>query len=150
MTEKLEPLTPHREYKSRMFTLIFNDREKLLKLYNAVSGKHYEDSSLLTINTLENAIYLSMKNDVSFIIDHRLSLYEHQSTCNPNMPLRFLMYLADVYSGMVRDANIYGKKLLPIPAPKFIVFYNGQEERPDCEVMHLSVVFITDDDDIYM
>ena len=74
MTEKLELLTPHREYKSHMFTLIFSDREKLLELYNAVSGKHYEDSSLLTINTLENAIYLSMKNDVSFIIDSRLSL----------------------------------------------------------------------------
>lgn len=69
-----------RDYKSRLFVMIFSDKKELLSLYNAMSGKHYVDPEALTINTLENAIYMSMKNDVSFIIDSRLSLYEHQST----------------------------------------------------------------------
>lgn len=104
MTE-MKPLTPSREYKSRLFVMLFNDRERLLELYNAVSGRDYRDSGSLTINTLENAIYLSMKNDISFLIDFRLSLYEHQSTYNPNMPLRFLFYLADLYSAMTQGKN---------------------------------------------
>ena len=60
--------------------MLYSDRKDLLDLYNAVSGKHYEDPELLEINTLENAIYMSMHNDLSFLIDSRLSLYEHQST----------------------------------------------------------------------
>ena len=79
-----------RDFKSRMFAMIFSDKKELLKLYNAVANRNYEDPELLEINTLENAFYMSMKNDLSFIIDSRLSLYEHQSTYNPNMPLRFL------------------------------------------------------------
>ena len=133
MTTKL-----NREYKSWMFIMIFGDKEKLLELYNAVSGKNYKDPEMLTINTLENAIYLSMKNDVSFLIDFRLSLYEHQSTYNPNMPLRFLLYLADVYSDLSKDENLYGRKRIPLPVPKCIVFYNGQEDRPDYEELRLS------------
>lgn len=81
---------------------------------------------------------MSFQNDVSFIIDSRLSLYEHQSTYNPNMPLRFLMYLADVYAGLVKDKNIYGSKIIELPEPRFIVFYNGVEERPDYEQLRLS------------
>ena len=91
--------TPNRLYKSHLFVMIFEDKEKLLELYNAVSGSDYRDSGLLEINTLENAIYMSMKNDISFLIDARLSLYEHQSTYSPNLPLRFLFYLSDLYSG---------------------------------------------------
>ena len=94
---------PNRIYKSRLFVMIFSDRKELLELYNAMSGKHYTDPELLTINTLENAIYMSMQNDVSFLIDSRLSLYEHQSTYSPNLPLRFFFYLADLYSVIVFD-----------------------------------------------
>ena len=118
--------------------MIFHDKEELLKLYNAVSGKCYNDPELLTINTLENAIYLSMKNDLSFLIDSRLSLYEHQSTFNPNMPLRFLLYLSDLYSVFVSDKNLYGSRSVSLPAPRFIVFYNGRQERPDRETIYLS------------
>ena len=74
------------------------DRERLLKLYNAISGKNYQEPEALEINTLDNAIYIGMKNDLSFIIDEQLSLYEHQSTVNPNMPLRFLFYISDLYA----------------------------------------------------
>ena len=83
---------PNRLYKARLFVMIFEDKKKLLELYNAISGKHYEDPELLEINTLENAIYMSMKNDLSFLIDARLSLYEHQSTYSSNLPLRSFTY----------------------------------------------------------
>ena len=134
-----EQTTSHqRDFKSRMFAMIFSDKKELLKLYNAVANRNYEDPELLEINTLENAFYMSMKNDLSFIIDSRLSLYEHQSTYNPNMPLRFLLYLSELYSGMVAGKNIYGRTRIPLPPPRFIVFYNGTEERPDREIMRLS------------
>lgn len=135
MTTQTRQMTPARDDKSRMFTMIFSDKKNLLELYNAVSGRNYEDPELLTINTLENAIYMSMKNDISFLIDCSLSLYEHQSTYNPNMALRFLFYLADLYSPMVSGKNPYGTVRVQIPSPNFIVFYNGKEERPEPEVL---------------
>ena len=79
---------PNRTYKARLFEMIFSQKKELLELYNAVNGTSYDDPELLEINTLENAIYMSMHNDISFIIDSRLALYEHQSTYSPNLPLR--------------------------------------------------------------
>ena len=131
----------NRLYKARLFVMIFEDKKKLLELYNAVSGKHYEDPELLEINTLENAIYMSMRNDLSFLIDARLSLYEHQSTYSPNLALRFLFYLSDILSGMTADANFYGTKKVQIPAPRFVVFYNGEEEQPDRQILKLSELY---------
>ena len=90
----------NRTYKSTIFTMLFEDKQNLLELYNAVSGKHYTNPEMLEINTLENAIYMSMKNDVSFLIDSRLSLYEHQSTYSPNLPVRFLLYISSLYSSI--------------------------------------------------
>ena len=139
-----------RDFKSRMFAMIFSDKKELLKLYNAVANRNYEDPELLEINTLENAFYMSMKNDLSFIIDSRLSLYEHQSTYNPNMPLRFLLYLSELYSGMVAGKNIYGRTRIPLPLPRFIVFYNGTEERPDREVMRLSDSYTIQGEEVWL
>ena len=148
-THKEELLLPiKRDYKSRMFTMIFSKKEELLELYNAVSGKHYTNPEALTINTLENAIYMSMSNDVSFIIDSRLSLYEHQSTYCPNIPFRLFLYLADLYSGMIKDKNIYGTKKIMIPPPHFIVFYNGTEKRDETEVMKLSDLYEIQEADV--
>ena len=118
-----------------------------MELYNAVSGKHYEDPELLEINTLENAIYMSMRNDLSFLIDAQLSLYEHQSTYSPNLPLRFLLYLADLLSGMTRDENLYGRKKVEIPPPRFVVFYNGEEEQPDRKVLKLSDLYTVEEEE---
>ena len=118
--------------------MLFHDRKRLLELYNAVSGKHYQNPEALQINTLDNAVYLSMKNDLSFLIDCRLSLYEHQSTYNPNMPLRFLFYVSDLYSSMILKKNMYGSKLIALPAPTFLVFYNGTQEEPDEKELRLS------------
>ena len=131
-------LNPVRTYKDRVFRMIFKDKEELLQLYNALHETSYSNPDDLTINTLENAVYLGMKNDISFILFGQLSLYEHQSTWNPNIPLRDLLYVAKLYEKLIVKDNLYGTKLLQIPSPKFIVFYNGIEERPEREVLKLS------------
>ena len=131
----------NREFKSTVFTMLYSDRKELLGLYNAVNGTSYSDPSQLEVNTLEHAIYIGMKNDLSFLIDSRLYLYEHQSTFNPNLPLRFLMYIADLYSTLTRDKNLYGTKAVKIPSPKFLIFYNGEKEQPDFQTMKLSQLF---------
>ena len=134
-------VTVNRTFKSTVFIMLFEDKNNLLELYNAMTGKHYTDPELLEINTLENAIYMTMKNDVSFLIDGRLSLYEHQSTYNPNLPLRFLLYISKLYAGMTKDANLYGTKVIQIPPPEFVIFYNGEEEKPERMVLKLSDMY---------
>ena len=131
----------NRTYKSTVFAMLFTEKENLLELYNAISGKHYTDPELLEVNTLENAIYMSMRNDISFVVDGRLSLYEHQSTYSPNLPLRFLFYISNLYSGMTREANLYGTRTVKIPGPEFLIFYNGREEMPERQVLRLSDMF---------
>ena len=150
MTIPAEELKPMKTYKDRMFRMIFSEKEKLLELYNAVSGKNYKDPELLTINTLENAIYMSMKNDISFLIDSRLSLYEHQSTYNPNMPLRLLHYISDLYESMVNPIKLYGSSTVQIPPPRFIVFYNGTVERPEREELCLSRLYSVEEEEIWL
>ena len=136
-----DSLTVNRTFKSTLFIMLFEDRKNLLELYNAITGKHYADPELLEINTLENAIYMSMKNDVSFLIDGRLSLYEHQSTKNPNLPLRFLLYISHLYSRLTVKANLYGERIVQIPAPEFIIFYNGKDEMPERQLLKLSDMY---------
>ena len=134
-------LTTNRNYKDTIFRMLFSDRKNLLSLYNAVSGAHYEDPEKLEIITLENAIYMGMKNDLAFIIDTDLFLYEHQSTYNPNMPLRDLFYISSEYQKLVDKKSLYSSVLQKIPAPQFIVFYNGTEKKKDSWVNHLSEAF---------
>ena len=140
MTHKKQ-LTTNRNYKDTVFRMLFSDRKNLLSLYNAISGAHYDDPEKLEIVTLENAIYMGMKNDLAFIIDTNLFLYEHQSTYNPNMPLRDLFYISSEYQKLVDHKSLYSSTLLKIPAPQFIVFYNGTEKETDRWVNHLSESF---------
>ena len=133
--------SPNRLYKDRLFKMIFNDKTELLKLYNAINGTHYNDPAKLIITTLENAIYMTMENDLSFIIDMRLTLYEQQASINPNLPLRFLMYITDIYSAYTRDMNLYGSKPLQLPPPSFVIFYNGTLKQPDRKEYYLSDLF---------
>lgn len=134
-------LPVNRIYKDRLYKMIFNDKSELLKLYNAINGTHYDDPAMLTITTLDNAIYMTMENDLSFIIDMRLALYEQQSTVNPNLPLRFLMYITDIYSAYTKNMNIYGSKKVQIPLPSFVIFYNGVKSQPDRTEFLLSELF---------
>ena len=131
MTTPAKELTPMKTYKDRMFRMIFSEKEKLLELYNAVSGKDYKDPELLIINTLENAIYMSMKNDISFLIDSRLSLYEHQSTYNPNMPLRLLHYISDLYESMINPIKLYGSMPDPVGVCGICTACEAVQERDE-------------------
>ena len=128
-------------YKDTLFRMIFSDRERLLSLYNALNKTDYDNSEDLEISTLENAIYMNMKNDVSFVFDLTLSLYEHQSTVNPNIPLRDLFYVSKVLQNIVKNENLYGSKTVKIPTPKFVVFYNGVTEQPEKREYRLSDAF---------
>ena len=136
-----DALPINRTFKSTLFIMLFEDKKNLLELYNAITGKHYADPELLEINTLENAIYMSMKNDVSFLIDGRLSLYEHQSTKNPNLPLRFLLYISHLYSRLTVKENLYGETIVQIPAPEFLIFYNGKDKMPERQILKLSDMY---------
>ena len=91
-----------------------------------------------------------MHNDISFIIDSRLGLYEHQSTYYPNLPLRYLMYIADLYSVITKDENLYGNKLVQIPTPHFLIFYNGKDELPESITLKLSAAFTIKEEEIHL
>ena len=117
-----------RNYKDSIFRMLFKDKENLLSLYNALNKTDYTDVEGLEITTLENAVYMNYKNDVSFVFDFELMLYEHQSTVNPNIPLRDLFYVADILQKRTYNKGLYGsKKLIMIPSPRFVVFYNGTD-----------------------
>lgn len=133
----------NRTYKDQLFRLIFNNREDLLALYNAVNSTSYTNPDELIITTMSDAVYLGMKNDISFLIANVLNLYEHQSTLNPNMPLRGLFYFADVLRVYIETMqfNIYGSKLVPLPAPVYLIFYNGADSAPDEMDLLLSDAF---------
>ena len=130
-----------RNFKDTVFRMLFREKENLLGLYNALNGTSYTDVGNLEITTLENAVYMNYKNDISFVFDFELLLYEHQSTYNPNMPLRDLFYVSRVLQRRIKDENLYGRKLVKIPAPKFVVFYNGTDCQPEQQLLRLSDAF---------
>jgi hypothetical protein len=121
--------------------MLFSDRKNLLSLYNAVNQTDYKNPEELEIVTLENAIYMGMKNDLAFIMDTNLYLYEHQSTYNPNMPLRDLFYICSEYQKLVDKKSLFSSTLQKIPAPNFIEFYNGSTGIADCTELRLSSAF---------
>ena len=133
-------LRVHRKYKDRLFRFLFRHKRDLLDLYNAVNNSNYNNPDELEIVTMEDVIFLKMKNDLSFMVANRLNLYEHQSTDSPNMPLRGLFYLARQYESIITEAqeNVYGTKLVKIPTPEFVIFYNGAKEQPDRKELFLS------------
>ena len=107
--------------------MLFNQTNQFKKQeFQTVKKKEQTDRMVIT---LENAIYMGMKKDLAFIIDTELFLYEHQSTYNPNMPLRDLFYISSEYQKLVDKKSLYSSVLQKIPAPQFIVFYNGTEKK---------------------
>jgi hypothetical protein len=139
---------PERNYKDRLFKAIFGrdteqSKQWRLELYNALNGTSYTDPDALKINTIENVIYLTMRNDISFLVDSQMTLYEQQSTYNPNMPLRGLMYFAQLYQMHLsqQEKDLFRSTLINIPNPQFVVFYNGIAEKPDKTELRLSDAF---------
>jgi len=132
----------NRNYKDRLFIRIFSDKDALLRLYNAVNGTNYSNAQDIQINTIDDYLYMGMKNDISFLFTDVLNLYEHQSTFNPNMPLRGFLYLASLYQKIFDEKDLFSSKLIELPSPQLFVFYNGTKEEPDRMEMKLSDAFI--------
>lgn len=133
-----------RSVKDRLFRFLFaNDREALLQSYNALNGTDYQDASQLEIVTIESAVYVVMKNDLAFVLAGTLGMYEHQSTHSPNLPVRFLIYLAQEYQRVIERAEIslYGSAQIMLPTPQCVVFYNGTEQMPEEQILRLSDAF---------
>ena len=122
--------------------MLFSDPDLLRELYCALGGVSLPPDAPVTINTLENVLFMGQYNDIPFEIGGKLIvLIEHQSTVNPNMALRLLMYIGRVYEKITNGRDVYSKKLIPIPRPEFFVLYNGTDPFPDQEVYRLSGSF---------
>mgnify|MGYP004541305615 CR=1 FL=1 len=135
------------KYKDTIFRMLYREKENLLSLYNAMNDRNYTNPDDLQVVTLENALYMGMKNDLAFIIDMNLYLYEHQSTYNPNIPLRNLFYIAEEYQKLVVQKSLYSSTIQKIPAPRFVVFYNGTKKVEDCSEFRLSSAYENSMDD---
>ena len=144
-----EQLAARRAFKDSIFRMLFSDKEKLLTLYNAVNGTNYQDPGLLEVNTLKNAIYMAVHNDISFLAGDSLSLYEHQSTCSGNLTLRFLFYVSDLFSSLTRNSNLYGRKGVRLPALELeAVLLNinpgyNEKLKQDCPILGEYVTYTT-------
>jgi hypothetical protein len=137
-----------KNYKDKLFNYLFGREERkhyLLSLYNALNDKDYTNLDELTIYTIEDAIYMGYKNDVSCLIasDEVLSLYEEQSTYNPNMPIRGVIYFSELYQKYIKTnrLNIYGSSLIKLPTPQYYVFYIGKRNMPEKIELKLSDMF---------
>ncbi len=136
----------NRQHKDRLFRLLFGQEENksnILSLYNALRGTSYTDVDLIELTTIDDAVYIGMKNDVSFIIDSYMPLWEQQSTYNPNMPIRGFMYYAKLYDSYISRIrrSLYGTTRIMLPTPQYVILYNGDEERPCIEKLKLSDSF---------
>ena len=137
----------NKEHKDRLFCFLFgseSNKEWTLSLYNAVNGTDHRDADDILFTTMDDAIYMGMKNDVSFNLFHVMNIYEQQSTYNPNMGVRQLMYAGKLYDKYIHrnKLNVYGKRIVKLPIPKLVVFYNGTEGKED-RILKLSDAFET-------
>ena len=138
-----KPMNENREYKSDVFSMLMENKSYALEVYNALNHSDYKNPEEVEIIRLERGISLSIRNDASFLIDMNMSFYEHQSTYNPNMPLRSAIYYVNTLEDWLRRKNLdlFSRKRIQIPTPHFVVFYNGTEKRPEYEEMRLSEAF---------
>ena len=137
-------IKPSEKYKDRLFRAIFDDpehREWLLSLYNAVNNSHYTNVEDLEVTTLDDVIYTKMKNDISFLLNSQMSLYEHQSSFSPNLPLRGFLYYADLLRLKYHDKKLYSTSRLKIATPNYVVFYNGPQDIGEKQILKLSDSF---------
>ena len=138
-----------RNYKDSIFRSLFNNEKELLSLYNALTGKNYPEGTEIEIVTLDNAVFDSKKNDLAFIVDKKfINLTEHQSTFSPNMPLRFLEYIAKEYQKLHFSNAVYSEALVKLPTPEFYVLYNGTKDAPLEQTLKLSDAFVGECDKI--
>ncbi|MBR2008909.1 MAG: Rpn family recombination-promoting nuclease/putative transposase [Peptococcaceae bacterium] len=142
-------MSVNREYKDSVFIhYLSQSDDRLVEIYNAIAGTDYPLNTPIEKNTLTDILYKDRVNDLSFTLDGRtLVLFEHQSTINHNMALRLLLYVAKLYEKELRNnpkVSIYQRKRFPIPAPKFVVLYNGREPLPEHSTWKLSDSYMTE------
>jgi hypothetical protein len=131
------------KYKDSVFTKLFDDEDRLRELYSALEGVEYDPTLPIAINTLRDVIYMNQVNDRSFTAgDRMVFVIEHQSTPNPNMPLRILLYIARIYEKIVEHRSLYKEAPVKIPKPAFIVLYNGLEKAPEKWELRLSDAYM--------
>ncbi|MDR3019381.1 MAG: Rpn family recombination-promoting nuclease/putative transposase, partial [Treponema sp.] len=132
----------NKKFKNSVFVSLFNDPDLLRELYCALEGVSLPQDVPVSINTLENVLYMDFNNDISFEIGGKLVvLIEHQSTINPNMALRLLIYITRVLEKRIKSRTLYSKKPVSIPYPEFYVLYNGKDPFPDNKTVRLSDLF---------
>ena len=139
----------NRKIRDTVFCHFMSNESHLLSLCNALNDTGYDESSDITINTLEGSFFSNIKNDISFLLNNLMVvLIEHQTTINPNMPLRFLSYVDELYKRYTSTSHkkIYGDDLLKIPAPEFYVFYDGNDTSFEQQTVKLSNAFETQSD----
>ena len=130
-------------YKDSVFVTIFHEKSKLIELYNALFDTNYDESAPIDIVTIKDVLFRTLKNDLAFVLGSRfVVLVEHQSSINENMPLRDLMYISTVLKRMVDPTRLYRERLLMIPRPECIVFYNGTKDFPAYQELRLSDSFL--------
>ena len=140
-TEENNMSSGNREFKSDVFSMLMEDKANALSVYNALNGTDLSNAEDLEIYTLDKGVSLTVRNDAAFVVDAALSIYEHQSSVCPNMPVRNLIYYSMIVGKLVKHKNIYGSKLIKLPIPRFAVFYNGNQEQPAEYEMRLSDAF---------
>ena len=133
----------NRKYKDSVFTMYFNNSERLIELYNSLEGTNLPQNTPIEITTHDDALFKDRINDISFVINGELVvLIEHQSTLNENMPVRMLLYVARVYEKILAAESVYQTKQIPLPTPRFVVLYNGIDPCEEYCEMRLSDAFI--------
>lgn len=130
-----------RQYKDNVFCLLYRDKNNLLDLYNGLNDTNYTNVDDLTVTTLKGGVYMKYKNDASFVFGQDLYMFEQQSSRNPNMPLRFLHYLSDVYRQMYTNSDLHRSTMLKIPVPHFVTFYNGKQPLETESILRLSDMY---------
>ena len=130
------------KFKDNVFCMLYRDKRNLLDLYNALNNSHHTNVDELEVTTLNGGSYMKYKNDASFLLTMNLYMFEQQSSKNPNMPLRFLHYLSDVYRNMYSNDMLHRRSMIKLPVPHFVTFYNGLEKWIETdEVIKLSDMF---------
>ena len=136
-------------FKDNVFCMLFRDKKNLLELYNALNDTDYTNVDDLAVTTLQGGVYMKYKNDASFVFGQDLYMFEQQASKNPNMPLRFLHYVSDVYREMYPNSELHRRTMLKIPVPHFVTFYNGRDGMKDEEMgLKLSDMYIESKDNV--
>ena len=141
------PTTENRKHKDSLFVDYFSKdrdwKQHFLSLYNALHGTdlQVETTRLERVN-LEQVLYMDYYNDIAVMVnDQFIMMIEHQTTINPNMPLRLLEYVSRIYGNMIDSKSKFSTQLIPLAKPEFIVFYTGKENIPPETHLHLSDAF---------